>query len=133
MVGTHSPTTLTSSHEPTDQEFKNAVRALSNLDFNPPKNPDDVVKALAVVENKLHTTPANSAEHKHMMSLLAKLCPDKKGKVEDVDIHSALISLQAKAADYKTSFAYSNTSLAQSFVAGAVNNLNKNAPQKLTG
>ena len=97
--------THTSSREPTDKAFRDAVRMLSNLEFNPPKDPNNVVSALAVVKSKLDATPVDSSEHKHMMHLLAKLCPEKKGKVEDVDIHFALLSLQAKASDYKTTFA----------------------------
>ena len=112
------------------KKFMDAVRTLSNLEFNPPKDPNKVIEALAEVKKKLDSTPAFSPEHEHMMHMLAKLCPEKKGKVEAVDIHYALQSLQAKAAEYKTSFSYSNTSLAQSFVGGVVKDLNKNAPQK---
>ena len=120
----------TSHREPTDREFRNAVRMLSNLEFNPPADPNKVVESLAIIKSKLDATPIDSPSHNHMMRLLAKLCPEKKGKVDDVDIHMALQSLQANAIKYNTTFQYSNTSLAQSFVASAVTNLNKNAPQK---
>jgi hypothetical protein len=110
---------------PSDPSIEPYVKTLKNLEFMPPVTLSEIMNvktALSAVEKKLASTDANSIEGKHLRELLGRnLCSSIKDRqVTDYDIHLALLSLEAKAKDFKASFAYSNTGFAQSLIGGAV-------------
>jgi len=121
---------------PGDPGLEPYVKVLKNFEFMPPtseKGISEVQVAYAKVFEAVSKADPKTTEGKQLIEMLGRnLCSHiKDRKVTEFDVHSSLLSLQAKANDFKASFAYSNTSLAQSFVGGAVSNLNKGAPQTL--
>ncbi|MFA6213824.1 MAG: hypothetical protein WC717_00935 [Candidatus Micrarchaeia archaeon] len=117
-----------SSHDPIEPY----VKTLKNLEFMPPITLAEILNvrtALSEVEKKLASTDVNSTEGKHLRELLGRnLCSQiKDRKVTDYDVHLALLSLEAKAKDFKTSFAYSNTGFAQSLIGGLVTDASNKA------
>ena len=105
---------------PSDPDVSNAVRALANLEFMTPTTPAEVKAvqgALLLLEAKLRTTDPGSAEGKHIIEMIGRnLCPKKDGKPTDADVYSALLSLEAKAKEFKSSVSYSNTGFVESLI-----------------
>ena len=135
IKGSQKPVHL-SFPSPGDPGLEPYVKVLKNLEFMPPTSKEEISKvqvAYAKVFEAVSKADPKTTEGKQLIEMLGRnLCSHiKDRKVTEFDVHSSLFSLQAKANDFKASFAYSNTSLAQSLVGSAVNNLNKGAPQTL--
>jgi hypothetical protein len=129
MSSVNAPTSFNSFGSPSDPSVDKAILAVRNLEFLQPKNPGEVIAALSYLEKKLRETDSKSVEGKQLIEQLGRnLCPKKDGKAAtELEVHSALLSLQANAERFKASFSYSNTGFAQSIIAGMVDNASKNA------
>ena len=116
---------------PSDPEVSNAVRALSNLEFMAPSTSAEVKTvqdALKLLETKLKTVAPNSSEGKHLLEVMGRnLCPKKDGKPTESDVYSALLSLEAKAKEFKSPVSYSNTNFMESLVGSKISEASSGA------
>ena len=119
---------------PADPDVSNAVKALRNLEFMTPTTIAEVQavqSALKLLETKLKTTDPNSSEGKHLLEVMGRnLCPKKDGKPTESDVYSALLSLEAKAKDFKSNVSYSNTNFMESLIGSKISDLSSQNAQK---
>ena len=119
---------------PADPDVSNAVKALRNLEFMTPTTNAEVQtvqSALKLLETKLKTTDPNSSEGKHLLEVMGRnLCPKKDGKPTESDVYSALLSLEAKAKDFKSNAKFSNTNFMESLVGSKIEGLSSQNAQR---
>ena len=114
---------------PGDPGIEPQLRILANIGFVTPAT-DAELAAKAVILGKLRTLDPHSTEGKQ---IIAQVCKHlRPGQEQSLFLaHNALLDIQGSTLKSQVEFPYSGTNFAQIAIRGVVDNLNKNAPQKV--
>ena len=129
MAGTKAPSALTSFGSPGDPGIEPQLRILANIGFVTPATKAELA-AKEVILAKLRTLDPNSIEGKQIVEQVCKhLRPGQEPSL--FLAHNALLDIQGSTIKSQAAFPYKDTNFAQIAIRGVIDNLNKNAPQKV--